>query len=387
MRDGGGLKRFLVEKYLGTSTEFTHHLLRNRTGKRDFRRVIIVGALSRDNGIASGARLQWNSLRQLGVDVDILDATPALRDPLFRLPHHPGSAYIFHSAGPQTACLIRSVLPSAATAYRVAYWAWELPDPPEDWRGCDRNVSEIWAPSAYSRSGLARLADKPIEVVPHYIPAVSTRQRRPDAPFTVLVMADSRSSFTRKNPTGALQAFRMAFGTSKSARLLLKLTTRTASERRALETALGDLSGSNVEIINGFVTPTALTAIYRDADVLLSLHRAEGFGLSMLEAMANGVPVVATGWSGNLEFMGPSDSRLVPHCLIPVNDTSGVYRRSVWADPDLEAAANTLRELADDPQAYARLAAAAHRRVSGTAPRFPFALPDRAAIGQSEMYT
>jgi glycosyltransferase involved in cell wall biosynthesis len=387
MRDSGDLKRFFVKSYLRTSTEYTHHMLRNRTGERDFRRVIIVGALSRNNGIASGARLQWNTLRQLGVDVDILDATPALRDPLFRIPHDPGSAYIFHSDGPQTACLIRSVLPHAATAYRVAYWAWELPDPPEDWRGCDRNVSEIWTPSTYARSGLSRLGKKPVEVVPHYIPAVPTRKRRADGPFTVLAMADSRSSFTRKNPAGALRAFRMAFGASKSARLLLKLTTRCASERREVETVLGDLTDPNVEIISEFLTPTALTALYRDADILLSLHRAEGFGLSMLEAMANGVPVVATGWSGNLEFMGPSDSRLVPHRLIPVDDASGVYRRSMWADPDLEAAANALRELAADPQAYARLAAMAHGRVSSTYPRFPFALPDdRAAIGRSEVY-
>lgn len=386
MSGGAGLKRFAVERYLTLSTALTYRLLHGRAGQRDFRRVVIVSALSRNNGIACGARLQQKALQQLGVDVELLDATPALRDPLFRIPHRPGSAYVFHSAGPQTGCLIRCVLPNAATAYRVAYWAWELPDPPEQWRGCDRNVSEIWAPSAYTKSSLAGLTHKPIEVVPHYLPPAPLRQRRPATPFTVLAMADSRSSFSRKNPAGALQAFRMAFGTSTEARLILKITTGSASKTDALKTELGDVSGGNVEVITGFLTPTELTALYRGTDVLLSLHRAEGFGLPMLEAMAQGVPVIATGWSGNLQFMGPEEARLVSHRLIPVSDASGVYHGGVWADPDLSCAANALRGLAGDADAYARLAAAAHRRVSGSFPSFPFDLPQRADSELVEAY-
>jgi glycosyltransferase involved in cell wall biosynthesis len=375
MFDGGrGLKPYLAGQYLQASTELTHRLLRGRSGQRDFQRVVIVAALGRNNGIASGARLQWKALQQLGVDVELLDAAPALRNPLVRIPHRPGTAYVFHSGGPQTACLIRSVLPHAADAYRVAYWAWELPDPPEDWNGCDRNVSEIWTPSSYARASLSRIVSKPVDVVPHYLSAFPARKRGQNGPFTVLAMADSRSSFSRKNPVGALEAFRMAFGTSKAARLLLKITG-TADRLDALIKSFGDLSGLNVEIIKGFLTPPALAALYREADVLLSLHRAEGFGLPMLEAMAHGVPVIATGWSGNLEFMDPSDSCLVSYRLIPVDDASAVYGGSVWADPDLSSAAKALRDLAAEPCEYARLAAAAHRRVDRTPPRFPFALP------------
>lgn len=118
----GGLKlrQFLVNQYLEGSAKLTQRMLRGRSGPRDFARVIVVAAIDRNNGIASGARLQWSALRQLGVDAELLDATPALRDPRARIPHRPGSAYIFHSAGPQMACLIRSVMPCAATAYRIA---------------------------------------------------------------------------------------------------------------------------------------------------------------------------------------------------------------------------------------------------------------------------
>jgi glycosyltransferase involved in cell wall biosynthesis len=282
------------------------------------------------------------------------------------------------------ACLIRSVMPHAATAYRIAYWAWELPDPPLEWSGCDRNVSEIWTPSAYAHTSLTRMVDKPLYVVPHYMSAPAPRQRNRDSPFTVLVMADSRSSFSRKNPAGALAAFRMAFGTSPSARLTLKLTG-AAKDVIDLQKSLGDLLGANVQLEKDFLTPAALETLYRRADVLLSLHRAEGFGLTMLEAMAFGIPVVATGWSGNLEFMEPSNSRLVPYRLIPVEDASTIYRQSVWADPDVPAAAAALRDLAANPDEYARLSAAAYDSISKRSPCFPLSLPERASRPRVEV--
>jgi glycosyltransferase involved in cell wall biosynthesis len=365
----------LTKTYLAGAEALTHHMLRRRSGQRDFRRVIVVAALSRNNGIASGARLQWAALRQLGIDAELLDATPALRNPLFRLPHRPGTAYVFHAGAPETALLIRSVLPHAATAFRVAYWAWELPDPPQDWAGCDRNVAEIWTPSAFSRSSLARLCDQPIHVVPHYVPPHPRRRRHQGRPFTVLAMADSRSSLSRKNPDGAVRAFRTAFGASPDARLVLKLSGRDGA-LRALEGALGDLTAAgNIELVKTHLDERALTALYQRTDVLLSLHRAEGFGLPMAEAMAHGVPVVATGWSGNLTFMSAADSLLVPYRLVPVDDAASIYGGSTWAEPDIAAAAAALRRLEGDPAHYAEIAAAAHARISHTAPDFPFDPP------------
>jgi glycosyltransferase involved in cell wall biosynthesis len=371
----GNLKRSLTSSYLAGAEVLTHHFLRGHSGIRDFHRVIVVAALGRNNGIASGARLQWNALRQMGVDAELLDVTPSLRNPLFRMQHRPGSAYVFHTGGPQTASLIGSVLPHVAKAYRIAYWAWELPDPPA-WADCDRNVAEIWTPSAFSRTSLARLSAKPMHVVPHYVPTRPARRRRPDEPFTVLAMADSRSSLSRKNPEGAVRAFRAAFGSSRSARLVLKFTGQD-EDIRSLEVSLGDLLvDTNVKIVKGYLDNAEISALFQSADVLLSLHRAEGFGLPIMEAMAHGVPVVATGWSGNLTFMSAADSHLVPYNLVPVNDASAIYQGSIWAEPDLDEAANMLRRLAEQPDYHARFAEAAHRRIRETVPSFPFSLPD-----------
>ncbi|HQT79941.1 MAG TPA: glycosyltransferase [Rhodopila sp.] len=307
--------------------------------------------------------------------MELLDATPSLRNPLFRIKHQPGSAYIFHAGGPQLANLIASVLPAAATAYRVGYWAWELPDPPRDWTGCDRHVSEIWTPSTFSRDSLGKQSNHRIEVVPHFIRAEPARRRDWSVPFTVLALADSRSSWSRKNPEGAVRAFRNAFGKSSSARLLLKLSGPASDVDLFVASIRHLLLDTNVEILRERLDTAALRRLYRTADALLSLHRAEGYGLPMHEAMAQGIPVVATGWSGNLDYMSPDDSCLVPCQLVPVCDVSGVYDQSLWAEPDLDAAALYLRRLADDRAYYDRLASRAHLRACTAMPGLPLDLP------------
>jgi glycosyltransferase involved in cell wall biosynthesis len=365
-----GLKRSLRETYLVGSSMLVRRLLGGRSGARRFDHVVIVAPLARQNGITRGAFLQWQALRNVGVDAALVDATAALRNPLFRLRHRPGTAYIFHSAGPQTASLIGSVLPHAANAYRIGYWAWELPDPPPDWAGCDGNLDEIWTPSRFSAESLRHLVRKPVEVVPHYLPPQPARRRAAGSPFTVLAMADTRSSLSRKNPLGAIKAFTEAFGASPAARLILKFSGRDEEVEAFLGT-LGGALGPNVEVIRSYLDEAGLAALYDRADVLLSLHRAEGFGLPMLDALARGIPVVATAWSGNTDFTDDRNSVLVPYELVPVEDQAAIYRGSRWAEPDLGAAARGLRRLAEDAALYEQMAEAAHRSVAMAPLHFP----------------
>ena len=130
----------------------------------------------------------------------------------------------------------------------------------------------------------------------------------------MLTLADSRSSASRKNPAGAVEAFRRAFGDSDRARLIVKLNGRP-DEMSALSRAL---AGPGVETLCGHLDDAAMAALYDRVDALISLHRAEGFGLPMLESMARGVPVVATGWSGNMDFMGARDSVRPRTVTIPI---------------------------------------------------------------------
>ncbi len=367
------LKRYLQEGYLAGCSAWTKRLVGGKAGPRRFERIAIVAAFGKQNGITRGALLQWQALRRLGVEAEMVDATPALRNPFYRVPHRPPTAYVFHSGGPQTASLLAAVLPAARDAYRIAYWAWELPEPPPDWLGCDDPFNEIWTPSRFSRDSLMQMTQRPVAVVPHYPAPEPARKRADRGPFTVLTMADSRSSLTRKNPEGAVLAFASAFGRSAAARLLLKISASDA-ELQALDARLGGaLQAPNIEIIRDFMSEEALSALYGRADLLLSLHRSEGFGLPMLEALARGIPVVATAWSGNTDFTTRQNSLLVPYALVPVADAAGIYRGSHWAEPDLAAAAAALRRLAEDKALYARLAANAHAGCADLPPQFPIA--------------
>ncbi|MCF3935168.1 glycosyltransferase family 4 protein [Acuticoccus sp. M5D2P5] len=364
---GPTLKAPLKSAYLASCRTLAHLRLGREDARRDLSRLAVVGMLGRRNGIGSGAKLHFDALAREHPGTQLIDGTAALRNPLAHVPHETATAYIFHCAAPQTATLVQSVLPEAAKAYRIGYWAWELPDPPPGWREFGSLVSEIWVPSHFAAHSLGQLFDQPIHVVPHPIDPATPRQHRQGDPFTVLVMADSRSSLSRKNPVAAIAAFEQAFGADPKARLVVKLHGGGSEARRLLEKVE---AMANATVITGFLDEAALVALYRESDVILSMHRAEGFGLPLLEAMAQGVPAIATGWSGNVDFMSPRDSVLVPYTLIDVVDDAGIYGGSQWADPSVDAAAEALVRLANDRHAYEALAARAHAAAHDARRRF-----------------
>ena len=341
--------------------QITRTRLRGVRSSRDISSIAVVTALQSNNGIARGAQLQHAALTRASVPTSLVDASASTRSLLPRIPHEPASAYVFHSGVPETTMLVNGMLPEAARAWRIGYWAWELLAAPAGWRRYTTVVSEVWTPSQFVADSLTPLFDGPVRVVPHVVPPEPMRRRDTAQPFTVLTMADSRSSFARKNPLAAVQAFDTAFGNSTAARLIVKLNGRPA-DISPLASALR--SRPNVTVVARFLDAAGLDDLYRSADVLLSLHRAEGFGLPLLEAMARGVPVVGTGWSGNTEFMTTDNSLLVPYRLVPVHDPSGIYRGGQWAEPDADVAAELLNELSRNPALYERIARSAHETVA-----------------------
>jgi glycosyltransferase involved in cell wall biosynthesis len=193
----------------------------------------------------------------------------------------------------------------------------------------------------------------------------------------VLFAFDFWSTLGRKNPLGAIEAFQRAFPPTLSgpspglppARLVLKLSSGSQFPDAAKLLRERARADPRIQVLDGHLPLEQLDELYGGADVLLSLHRAEGFGLTLAEAMAGGLPVVATGYSGNLDFMPPGSAELVPCRRVPIARTEGDYREGwPWGEPDLDAAAAALRRLALDGDHHRRLAlagrAAAQERLA-----------------------
>ena len=259
--------------------------------------------------------------------------------------------------------------PALRMSYTVGMWAWEV----EEFSGYDEALSlvdEVWTLSSFSRDAIARVTDKPVHVIP--LPTREPVEGRaldraalgiPDGPY-VLFAFDYMSVFERKNPLGVVAAHRRAFPDGDGPTLVIKSVngSRYRSDRERLRSAVA--GRADVVLLEQYLDHGELGALMGGCTAYVSLHRAEGYGLTMAEAMARSRPVVATAYSGNLDFMDESNSLLVPHELVPVTPGSGPYPAStVWADPDIDAAAAHLRWIVAHPDEAAALGERAARSV------------------------
>lgn len=338
--------------------------------------LIVSGFINGTKGISRAARLTVEGLRAAGLpvmshDLDSLFATgegavstlPATR---------PDGVWLVHANAPEAIAAMSRVPPDQWLGrYRVAYWAYELPRVPPQWARAAEAFHEIWTPSQFVADALRESGvHRPVRVMPHptalYLPSF---QHDPSADgFVVLAMGDLRSSATRKNLIGAIDIYKRAFPEPTwSRRLMLKVQSDDAHPE-FLRAAWAAAEGRDDVIIRaGSLNDNEIGQLIANASVLLSPHRSEGFGLALAEAFLSGVPALATGWSGNLDFMAGIPELLIRHKLTPVRDATGIYRSAGlrWAEPDILDAAAKLIALSESAKLRAALAERGRSAVQG----------------------
>jgi glycosyltransferase involved in cell wall biosynthesis len=333
----------------------------NRTAVQPTRgRVTVAGLLSSASGLGEGARLCAGRLAELGYVVGSIDLTPICGLPggvPFAHPmvasHDVGGPLLIHLNPPVfQVVLARHLRRQLEGRMLIGYWAWEAPDVPVEWRAAFRLVHEIWVPSRFVADALSRAGCQvPPRVVPHplRIPIVPAASNRTSQDLKILTILAYDSGFERKNPIAAVDAFRSAFGVRRDVTLIIKTRGRstTGEPEARLQAAIAD--SPNIRLVHGDLTPDEYAQLLDSADILLSLHRSEGFGIPCAEMMLRAKPVIATAWSGNLDFMSEDTACLVPARLIRLTDDHDAYRGldSVWAEPSVTHAAAWLRRLCD----------------------------------------
>lgn len=249
--------------------------------------------------------------------------------------------------------------------HNIAHLAWEQKDGNPWWKVVYDRYDEIWTISDFAATPFRKMFPGRIRVVPNVLDFAqfpscdeSERGRLLGDELKFLFAFDANSSIERKNPEGLIEAFIRAFsGTPHAKRVQLTLKVggmHRAEHAERMECLMRQANECALAIrFDGRQLPReAMLRLIAGADCYVSLHRAEGFGYTMAEAMSYGVPVIASGYSGNLEYMTPKNSFLVPCHEAFVKTADGPFQRgSVWGDPDIDMAASLMRTIAENPAA------------------------------------
>ncbi len=342
----------------------------------------LIGYARGEFGIAETLRAHALSLDAAGVDFAVRDVqagiasqqgdTLLLRHLSRKMPHWANIMFV-------NAILTRAVFREIGARrmrehHNIGYWLWELERFPDAWTPALDLVDEVWVPTCFIQDGLAAKTTKPITRIP--MPIGFEDPGRMDlatlgvAPgdHVFLCSFDFNSYTARKNPGGAIRAFQMAFDDGwPGVALLIKSINgeRHPDALSELRRSIG--SDARIRVHDGFFRRTEMLSLLNAVDTFVSLHRSEGFGLQIAESMFLGKPVIATGYSGNMDFMTTDNSLPVRYVMRPLD--SGEYpecQGQSWAEPDLQHAAQLMRGCADGSIDVARIGGMAARSIRET---------------------
>ncbi|WP_425073754.1 glycosyltransferase family 4 protein [Sagittula sp. S175] len=238
-------------------------------------------------------------------------------------------------------------------SYRIGFWYWEFATIPDSFVDAARQCDEVWTATDFVAQALRARLDVPVRAI---LPSLEL----PDLPkrtkedfglsserFVFLFTFSMMSVSERKNPLGLIQAFRSAFPPDAAVEMVIKTSfgSKFPEQIAALHEAA---KGHRIRIVDELWSYDKVLELTQVADAYVSLHRSEGLGLTMAEAMLSGIPVIATAYSGNMSFMDAQTALLVPASQVEVGEWRGPYAPdSLWGEPDLEAAAAAMRDLVE----------------------------------------
>lgn len=332
--------------------------------------VNLIGFIRGEIGLGQSCRLVATALNEMNYEFSIYnyDLIDSIKQSDHSWDHKtlngfPHNINVFHLNPPELIQAFRLLGQSVwDNRYNIGYWLWELEDFPDEWLPALNLVDEVWTPAEFISNNLRKYTNKPVHTLTYPMVAMASDDfdrsyfELPKDKFLFLTMYDINSTMERKNPMATIRAFKMAFDTSRTdVGLVIKMNNANDKEISIIKEMVQEYT--NVYIIAKTVSKIEVNSLIKVCDSLVSLHRAEGYGLPLAEAMVLGRPVIGTNWSANTEFMNEHNSCLVDFELINLEQDYSMYRKgSRWADANIEHAAQYMTRLVSDADFYNSLA-------------------------------
>ena len=245
--------------------------------------------------------------------------------------------------------------------YKIGFWHWELPEFPDDYLHWFDMVDEIWVPSRFVFDAIAPKSPKPVQIIPLALDDTILKPPPPDREkfnipkdkIVFLITFDFYSSMERKNPLAGIRAFSKLMDDKQykdHAHLVVKVSNPHADLKgsKLLREALDKIDYKKVTFVDQVLHRQDMVQLIHSCDSLVSLHRSEGFGLHIAEAMAMGKAVIATNWGGNTDFIDSNNSFPVDYNLVKLKENYGPYRKGeVWAEPSKSSATKLMSSVVD----------------------------------------
>jgi Glycosyltransferase len=323
-------------------------------------KIEYFGYLSAASGLGVAARGYLSVLKSIGYPLRCHDLTPSSHRSL-QLPVECAETY-WNQQGPVIRILhvnaeelprILRVIPSESSEniYQIGIWAWETDSFPEQWLDRFSYLDEVWVGSQLMASAITAYSPVPVTIVPYVVEvpkSVVVKPKSDNILFTFFFSFDYRSIVERKNPLGLIEVFRTAFISGERVRLRIK-SSHASSRPEYARQLQNAATGLPVEFMDEIVDTQTNWELLASADAYVSLHRSEGFGLGMAEAMALGKPVMATAYGGNCDYMNSDNSALVKYTLFKTLKAYPPYPMgTVWAETDHNDAIKQMRRLYED---------------------------------------
>ena len=334
-----------------------------QTGGRVNSGVDVIGLFNAEDGIGQSGRLLVDSLRSCNTPVSTVTyrKTESRQSSEYESEDIGRYKVVITAVNAELLGPIREKFGTDffKDTYKIGQWFWELETAPSWYKDAYKFVDELWAPTQFIKEMLQR--DAPRNVIITHMPlslqtpkvdaTLSRKDFGLDGRFLFLFVFDFRSVMKRKNPLGLVAAFRRAFQLNEGPVLVIKCVNgeKRPSEFSELLKAVEGMD--DVIVINEYFEAEKSAALMNLCDCYVSLHRSEGLGLTIAEAMLLGKPVIATGYSGNLDFMSPDTSYMVPWKRVKVGKGAEAYSsRATWAEPNIDVAAEMMRSVYENPE-------------------------------------